>query len=331
MKEKKQGKRITLILLLIIIVVIVIAIYFLRQEKPITSISGSGIIEAKEVDISAEIPARIIKLYYDEGDEVNIGDLIVVLDDSDYVKALEREKAAMRAAQSRLNDLLAGAREQELKRAEAELDAARASMEKAKADLERFQSLYEEDIISYEMLQSAETQSDVTRENWRAAGENLKLLDEGRRKDEIETAQWELKRAEAAVEMAKIKLGYTRIKAPTQGRILSKNFEEGELPVVGSPIMTLADIKNPWVKIYVGERYYGKVKLGQQAFVESDSFPARDFKGTVSFISSEAEFTPKNIQTKEERVKLVFAIKVSLDNEEEELKPGMPVDVNIPL
>lgn len=331
MKERKWSKRISLIALLIIIAAVIAVVYMLRQEKPFTSIGGSGIIEAKEVDISAEIPARIVKLYYDEGDEVNAGDVIVALDERDYVQSLERQKAAMMAAQSRWNDLLAGARKQELKRAEADLDAAKANMGKAKADLERFQKLYKDDIVSIEMLQSAETQFDVTRERWKAAQEALKLLEEGSRKDEIEMARWQIKQAEAAVEIARIKLGYTRITSPIKGRILSKNFEEGELPIIGSPIFTLADIKKPWVKIYVGEKFYGKVKLGQEAFVESDSFPGRKFKGNVSFISSEAEFTPKNIQTKEERVKLVFAVKILLDNEEEELKPGMPVDVEIPL
>ncbi len=331
MPRKGKAKRFIIPLIIIAAIVIVVLSYSLRNEKVTNAIGGSGIIEATEVDISAEVPARIVKLHVDEGDEVKDGDIIISLDENEYRKASEQAEAALRSAKAKLEDLLKGARDQEIEKAKADVDAAASSLKKADLDLERFKKLYSDDIVPIETVQDAQTAFDLAAARLRAAQEALKLLEAGSREDQIEAARWQVKEAESALEGTKIRLSYTEIRSPLDGRVLTKNFEEGELAVIGSPIFTIADVKNPWVKVYVGERNYGKVKLGMSAYIESDSFPGKRFEGTVTFISSEAEFTPKNIQTKEERVKLVFAIKIEIRNEEEELKPGMPVDVEIPI
>ena len=113
--------------------------------------------------------------------------------------------------------------------------------------------------------------------------------------------------------------------------VLRKNVEAGETVAAGTPIFTIGDLQNPWIKVYVKENKLGFVKLGQKAQVRTDSYPERSYEGTITYISSEAEFTPKNVQTQEERVKLVFGVKVSVRNQQEELKPGMPADVKIVL
>jgi HlyD family secretion protein len=121
------------------------------------------------------------------------------------------------------------------------------------------------------------------------------------------------------------------IYARASGVVLQKNVEPGETVASGLPIFTIGDLSNPWIKVYVKEDKLGLIKLGQKAEITTDSYPGKKYEGTVTYISSEAEFTPKNVQTQEERVKLVFGVKVSVQNMNDELKPGMPADVKIVL
>ncbi len=134
------------------------------------------------------------------------------------------------------------------------------------------------------------------------------------------------------------KAGYDQINAaidnavlssPIDGVVLEKNLEIGEIAFPGTPVLTVADIKDTWIKIYVNEQQMGGVKLGQKALITVDSFPDKQFPGKVVSISNKAEFTPKTIQTKDERVKLMFAVKIAVDNPKMELKPGMPADALI--
>jgi HlyD family secretion protein len=131
--------------------------------------------------------------------------------------------------------------------------------------------------------------------------------------------------------MSEVRLNDTVISAPTAGVVLRKNIEAGETVQAGVPVFTIGDMVAPWIKVYVKEDKLGMVKLGQKAGVTTDSYPGKVYDGTVTYISSEAEFTPKNVQTQEERVKLVFGVKISVQNENGELKPGMPADVKISL
>lgn len=180
---------------------------------------------------------------------------------------------------------------------------AEAQFEKARKDLERFTMLYRDGAIASQQMDSAQSAYDVAR------------------------AQLQLFRA--ALRTADVKLKDSVIYAPLNGIVLRKNVEEGETVGAGTMIFTVGDLENPWVKVYVKEDRLGLVKLGQRAEVKTDTYPGKVYEGTVTTISSEAEFTPKNVQTREERVKLVFGVKVSVKNVNDELKPGMPVDVKI--
>jgi len=130
---------------------------------------------------------------------------------------------------------------------------------------------------------------------------------------------------------AEAQLGNTVLRSPQAGVVLRKHVEPGEMIGAGTPVVTVADLGRIWLKIYIPEPQLGRVKLGQSVEVTTDSYPGKVYRGTVTFVSSEAEFTPKNIQTQEERVKLVFAVKVAVENESQELKPGMPADAKIRL
>jgi HlyD family secretion protein len=180
---------------------------------------------------------------------------------------------------------------------------AEAQLEKARADFERYTILYKDGVVSPQQMDAAKTAYDAA------------------------TSQLEMQLA--ALKTAKVRLDNTAIHAPLNGVVLRKNVEEGETVFAGTPVLTIGDLENPWVKVYVPENRLGSVSLGQKAAVSVDTFPGRQYDGEVTYISSEAEFTPKNVQTKEERVKLVFGVKVSVQNRNNELKPGMPADVKI--
>lgn len=176
-----------------------------------------------------------------------------------------------------------------------------AQLDRAKKDLDRYEILYKKEAIATQQLDSARTGYDVA----------LALFQQ----------------AAAAVRTSEVRLGDTVITAPLAGVVLQKNIEAGETVPAGSPVFTLGNISDPWVKVYVKEDQLGLVKLGQKARIQTDSYPGKTYEGEVTYISSEAEFTPKNVQTQEERVKLVFGVKVSVENVNDELKPGMPADV----
>jgi HlyD family secretion protein len=180
---------------------------------------------------------------------------------------------------------------------------AEAQFDKARSDMERYTKLYQDGVISPQQMDSAKTAYDV--------------------------ASSQLQLSRAALKTAMVRLSDSVIYAPLHGVVLRKNVEQGETVAAGIPVVTIGDLENPWIKVYVKEDKLGLVKLGQRAEVKTDSYPGKIYEGTVTYISSEAEFTPKNVQTQEERVKLVFGVKVIVKNVNDELKPGMPADVKI--
>lgn len=193
--------------------------------------------------------------------------------------------------------------ETQVAQSRAALQNVRAQLDKAKKDYDRAEMLYKEGAISQQQMDGAKTTYDVTLS--------------------------QVQQASAALKTADVKLNDTVIFAPLSGIVLKKNVEEGETVSSGTPIVTIGDLENTWVKVYVKEDKLGFAKLGQKVEVKTDTYPDKKYSGSVMFISSEAEFTPKAVQTQEERVKLVFGVKVSVQNQNDELKPGMPADVKI--
>jgi len=270
---------------------------------------------------------------------------------------LKAAHAAMEQARFRLNELEAGSRTQEVAAAAAEVEMLRAEAERAASDAGRFTRLLEQKAVTPQQHEVVTTQARMAAERLASAEERLKLVQEGPRAEQIDQARAALRQVEeryalakegpraeqldqaraklaaagAAVSHANQQLGYTELKAPFNGIILSKSAEPGEYLTPGAPVVTLGDLGNPWLRAYVSETDLGNVRLGQSAEVTCDSWPGRVFKGTVTYISGEAEFTPKQVQTPEERVKLVYRIKIALENEDLALKPGMPADARLDL
>jgi HlyD family secretion protein len=189
--------------------------------------------------------------------------------------------------------------------------------------------LFTAGVASENQRDSARANRDVARGQYEVALEELKLLEAGARPDQIKAARHQLEQAEAALRLARIRLEKARIFSPISGTVLVKSSEQGEVVSPGVPIVTIADLGDMWVKIYIDEVNIGNIRLGQPARVRVDSFPEREFSGKITYISDEAEFTPKNIQTREDRVKLVFAVKVGIDNAGGLLKPGMYADIEL--
>jgi len=282
--------------------------------------------------------------------------------DQATTQEISQAQAAVENAKARLQQLLDGSRPQEIQSAKAGVDQALADMEKKKADMDRAKKLYQDKYIAAQDWDAAKTAYDMAVANYKKAQENYDLVVEGPRKEEIAagraqleqsqaalrltkthriqidvlkkelaTARGQVKEAASALEVIQTQIEYSNLYAPTSGVVLVKNAEPGEFVVPGGAVVTLGQIEKPWLKAFINESDLGRVKLGQKVSVTTDTYPGKEYPGKVTFISSEAEFTPKNVQTAKERVKLVYRIKVGLENPQNELKPGMPADAQIHL
>ncbi len=320
---------------IIVVVAVVAAIAWWRwttvKLNGNVAIKGSGIIEVTEVDVAFEVPGTVAERYVDEGAMLDKGEPIARLDDKEYRLQVERAAAAKAAAEARYQLLLKGPRGQEVDQALAALEAAASDLDTREQDFQRIQKLFEQGVTSkseFDRASTARAAALATRDRTRA---QLDMLKEGFRTEEVEVGRALLREADKSLGLADLNLSRCQLFAPVAGRILSKNREAGETVAAGASIVTLGDLTRPWLNLYIGERDLGKVSLGMQAYVTVDSFPTEPFPGKVTFISEKAEFTPKNIQTQDERVKLVYRIKIELGNRNQALKPGMPADAMIPL
>jgi len=270
---------------------------------------------------------------------------------------VEKARAAVQALASRLAELKAGYRPREVQRARLALEEARVSMEEARKDKIRFDTLFQKKIIAEKDRDTVNLKYTTALKEYERARQAYALMKEGYRKEtiaaaearlaegraalkqaqanlaKIDTTRRQVKAAEAGVQMARamvdlaqIQLSYTRLKAPFDGILVSRNVEPGEVVSPGREVLSVADLSRVDLKVFVDETEIGKVKPGQQVDIKIDTFPDKVYPGTVSYISPEAEFTPKIIQTRKERVKLVYLVKISIDNPHLELKPGMPAD-----
>jgi len=295
------------------------------------AIQGSGIIEITEVDVAFEVPGTIKERYAEEGALLDKGEPIARLDDREYRLQAERAAAAKTAAEARYRLLLKGPRGQEIDQALAAVEARDSELVTQQREFDRVRDLYETRIVSqaeFERVKAALAAAQAARDQAHA---QLSMRKEGYRTEEVEEGRARLKEAEKGLALAELNLARCQLFAPIAGRVLSKNREVGETVPAGASIITLGDLTRPWLNLYIGERDLGKVALGMKAFVTVDSFPSQPFPGRVTFIAEKAEFTPKNIQTQDERVKLVYRVKIELENRDQALKAGMPADAVVPL
>jgi HlyD family secretion protein len=244
--------------------------------------------------------------------------------------ALAAARAQVAAAMARLSELRGGARPQEVVAAEAALASAQQRADEAAREAARARTLHEGGAISRQALERAETTSAVATAVLVQAREQLAVVREGPRVESIRAQEALVEQARANVGLVEATLANTVVTAPFAGLVAMRHREPGETVAPGAPALTLLDPDDRWVRIYVREDLIGRVRIGMAAELTSDTYPERVFQGTVVFIGSEAEFTPRNVQTAEERIKLVYAVKVRITGDEGfVLKPGIPADVRL--
>lgn len=304
----------------------------------------SGHVEATDVQVAPEVGGRIVELRVQEGDRVQQGDVIARLDTRDTELQLERARAERQGADAQLRLLQAGSRPEDIRQAQAQLEAAetdaaaaRAELKAAEADLERFEALLRANAGSQKQRDDARAAADVARERGRGAEERVRAAREalarlraGARPQEIDAARARVAAVDAQIASLEENLRDAQVVSPVGGIVTSKLADEGELVAIRTPLVVITDLDHAWANVFVPEPLIPRVKIGQSATVYTDA-GGSGIAGKVTFISPKAEFTPRNVQTADERSKLVYRIKVTVDNSQGVLKQGMPVDAELPL
>jgi HlyD family secretion protein len=321
--------------LLLLLAIGAAVVYFHPQwfRKPTAGnvLKLSGNLEAHESLVSFKVTGRIVNLPVDEGMTVKAGELLARLDNDDYRQEVALDAATGRVRERQLTLGLAGSRPQDIRAAEQAVLDAQADLEQKKKDYARYQALYEKDEIPAQTRDQAATNVTRAQAACNRAQEIYNELVEGTRKEELAVERANLHQADQNLRLSRIRLAYTVLRAPLDGVILTRQAELGEVVLPGTPIVTVAELDHLWVRVYVPEMDLGKVHWGQAVDVRTDTYPDKIYPGRISFISSEAEFTPKSVQTEKERVTLVYRVKVDVENPNRELKPGMPADAYIKL
>jgi membrane fusion protein YbhG len=385
-RQKAAGlpthrKRLMVLALIVLVVVASLWWFGTRSRGDENPIRVSGNIEVTDAELSFKIPGRVNARLVDEGETVKAGQTIALLDNKELSQEASRTRAEVEAAraalakleagsrpeeiaeakaaasqaQARLQELEAGSRPQEVAAAEAAYQSAQADAKRLADDFRRYSGLYKKQLVSTQQYEAARTALQMADARQRQAKEQLDLLKEGPRKEDIAQARDAYAQAEQRYTLVKIgprqediaqararlaqardslalsetRLGYATLVSPMPGVVLSKSVEPGEFVSAGTPIVTVADLEDVWLRAYVDETDLGRVKLGQRVRVTTDTYPGKVYEGRIGFISSQAEFTPKSVQTEKVRVKLVYRIKIDIGNANRELKPGMPADAEI--
>jgi len=299
-------------------------------ETTANGLFASGTVEATDADLGFQIPGRIGSVDVTEGQRVTAGDRLAELDSRELAARVAAAQAALAATEARLAELNQGTRPQELAAAESAVRAATERVAEAERDAARAATLFEGGAVSRQAMQRAMTMRDLAQADHEQASQRLALLQEGPRVETIQAQRSMVQQAAAQVALAEATFENSVISAPFPGVVTTRHREPGEAVGAGSPVVTLLDPDDRWVRIYVREDAVGRVQLGLAAEIRSDTYPDRVYQGVVIFIGSEAEFTPRNVQTTEERTKLVYPVKVRITGDPNfELKPGIPADVTI--
>jgi HlyD family secretion protein len=290
-------------------------------------IVASGHVEATEVLVSTKVAGTIESLAVDEGSVVAAGQELARIDTTDTRLALEAARAERAQAEAELRLRLAGSRVEDVREARAQVVRAEADLDGAQKDLDRMEGLLAAGSGTTKARDDARTRRDVARAGLDAARERLQRLEAGFRREEKDAARARLEAAEARIAQLEQQLKDAVILSPVKGVVTEKLAEKGELAARGTGIVVVTDLPNAWLNAYVSEPDLARLRLGQEAEVVTDDGQTR--KGRVSFVASRAEFTPKNVQTRDERVKLVYRIKVALENADGLFKPGMPAEARL--
>lgn len=315
----------------IAVVILVVSIYGCGSKENSSSLNATGTIESTNVLVSSKNTGEVKAIFFDEGQKVNIGDTIIAIDHEALNYQLAQAEAGVQIAQAQLELMLKGARSEDIQQAEEMMKQSEINYANAQKDFQRYKQLWESKSISDKQFEDMKSRYEISFAQFNSANENLKKVKKIFRPEEIEQAKGNLKKSQATVSLLKKNINDSYIISPLNGFIVKKFVEPGETVTPMSSLVKISDLSKVELVIYVSEVELGKIKLGQKAVITVDTYPDRTYEGTVTYISPEAEFTPKNVQTKDERTKLVFAVKVEVPNKDFDLKPGMPADAEVSL
>jgi len=314
------------------------------EAPPTDRLRVSGNVEATEVHTAAEVGGRLVELRVDEGDRIEAGAVIARIDTEDTMLQIARTRADRATAVAQLRLLEAGSRAEDIRQGRAQVDAATADtaaidaeVKSAQLDLDRFQALLTANAGSVKQRDDAQARLDsaiarqrAAQDRIRSARETLARLEAGTRPEEIQTARARVTVADAQIAVLEKSIRDASVIAPISGIVTQKLVDAGEIIARGTPLVVITDLDHAWANLFVPEPMVPRVTLGQMATVLTDA-GGQGLEGKVTFVSPRAEFTPRNVQPAEERSKLVYRIKVSVDNSAGVLKLGMPVDAELKL
>ncbi|HVR72327.1 MAG TPA: efflux RND transporter periplasmic adaptor subunit [Vicinamibacteria bacterium] len=309
---------------------IVLAVVFAAacgNEKDADVIAASGHVEATEVRVSAKVPGQVEAIPVQEGDRVATGQEIARIDTTDARLALDGALAERAQADAERRLRVAGSRKEDVAEGEAQVERARADVRGAQGDLERMERLLASGSGTDKSRDDARTRRDVAAASLDAAQERLRKLRAGARREEIEAATARVAAADARIAQLRQQIADAVVTSPVDGVLTEKLVEKGELLTRGAGLAVVTELARPWLTVYVSEPDLGLIRLGQAAEVITDSGDSRT--GRVTFVSPQAEFTPKNVQTPDERARLVYKVKIGLDNADGLFKPGMPAEARL--
>lgn len=298
-------------------------------RRDTSSIGGTGTLEVVEVDVAPMSPARVLRVWRQEGDSVHLGDTLVSLTQSTVQADVEARRSRVALAEAQLRDLLAGATAPEIARAESELRAAEAEAMHTERELGRLSALMQSGGVSTQQLDGSRDAAAFAAARRDAARDALRVIRAGSRPERIAAARAEVGTARAALTAAIQTASDLVLLAPVDGIVLLRNAEPGEVIAAGMSAMTVGELARPYVRIYVNQKALPDVRIGARAEGILDGRPDRPFVGRVIAINSKAEFTPRVALTEEERADLLFGVKVEFRDSTSALKPGLPITVRI--
>jgi HlyD family secretion protein len=326
-RGEKVNKKIIPPIVAVALLIAAAAYYFSARDSNGEAPLHNGTLEAADVDVRAQVGGQVMAMLVDDGDPVKEGQLLCELDTRKLELQVRGAEGQLKAQQARLEAMNKGARDQEIEQVRLLLDQARVQKEKAEKDYGRIGRLFAQNAVSEFDRDNARTMRDLAVDQESRADQQYKLVMEGVRDEELKAQLAVVDATQAQLDYAQIQLEDAKIKSPLTGRVVERYLEAGELAMPGGLVATIADYRRLKVNVYVPEDQVGALKLGQKAAVMVDSFPGREFEGRIVRKSNAAEFTPKNVQTREERITLVYEVTVLMENPEELALAGLPADV----
>lgn len=316
---------------LLLIFFLLLIIKGCKSNEDQNQIAVTGNIETVNVIVSSKVSGEIISIFKDEGDKVTAGDTLLIIDPTIYQIKLREAEALLLSAEAQYELVRNGARKEDIQQAEQLLRQSEVNLQTAQNDKVRFENLYQTKSISKKQYEDAMAKYEVALAQYNSAKENYSKIKNISRPEELKQVKANVERLKANVDLIKKNLNDCYVISPINGIVVKRFIEIGETATNLSSLIKISDLSQVELMVYVNEKDLPKIKLGQLVEVTVDAFPTKKFDGKIIYISPEAEFTPKNIQTKEERTKLVFAVKVKIDNPDYELKAGIPADAVIKL